>query len=105
MGPVGTAVTEPDLSVGDEGHETGFYLAVLGVASNGQVNGAFAAGFTQGKEWQRATAAVALAAHAQRHTVNVSQPGAGMSSDIDVENDRLNVFLDADFRIAKFSVG
>jgi hypothetical protein len=46
-----------------------------------------------------------LVAQAKHLHVNVIDPADGISSNIDVEHDRLNVHVDESFHITRFTVG
>jgi hypothetical protein len=59
----------------------------------------------KGKELRFVEDAIELAAHAQHHSVNVLDPSNGISGNIDVEPDRLNVWVDKDSKVTKFTVG
>jgi hypothetical protein len=59
----------------------------------------------KGEELRDCEDAIELAAHARHHTVNVLDPANGLSGNIDVEHDRLNVWTDKDSKVTKFTVG
>jgi hypothetical protein len=58
-----------------------------------------------GKELRKVADAIQIVANAKHLHVNVIDPADGISSNIDVENDRLNVHVDENFHITRFTVG
>jgi hypothetical protein len=59
----------------------------------------------KGQDLQHAEDKIEAIAKASGFSVNILQPSAGISGNIDVEPNRLNVWVDADFNIYKYTVG
>lgn len=59
----------------------------------------------KGKEIRFVADQISLVAHEHRYETNVLDPVNGISGNIDVEPNRLNIWVDADSKVTHFTVG